>query len=148
MAGAGTWLVETALAMAEAFLGTPGRYTGPLRASFACRISAGPVDAPTQQQIIAQQAAGLLSRESAMEALGVEDTDAELARIASDPSSMLTLRQRQAAVFDAWQAAGLGLQAAARLAGLSDAEIAMLESAQTDVTPPARVPTRTSSAAA
>lgn len=76
----GRWLLETALAYAAAFGGQPGRYDG-LRAVFACRLDPGPVPADESRLVLDLVEGGLLSREGGMERAGVEDVDAEQARI-------------------------------------------------------------------
>jgi hypothetical protein len=77
------WLLQTVLDLASIFSGQAGRF-GELRASCDCRIDTGPLSGDEQQQIIGQVEAELLSRESAMSRLGVEDVTAEQARIAAE----------------------------------------------------------------
>lgn len=79
---AGRWLLETLLAMASAFAGQPGRYEG-LRAVFTCQIDSGPITAEEQRETRDNVTAGLLSEVTGMARIGVEDTDAEQARIAA-----------------------------------------------------------------
>jgi hypothetical protein len=88
---AGRWLIETLLAMASAFAGQPGHFAA-LRATVACRIDAGPISALDQGATRDNVAAGLLSVETGMERIGVEDTAAELARIASEREAAATLQ--------------------------------------------------------
>lgn len=80
---AGRWLLETALAMASAFSGQPGRFQS-LRAVFTCQIDAGPISADDMDATRANVLAGLLSEESGMAAIGVADVDAEQAKIAAE----------------------------------------------------------------
>jgi hypothetical protein len=82
---AGRWLLETLLAMASAFANQPGRYES-LRATLDCQIDAGPMTADDQQAIRDNNEAGLLSDETAMTMLGIEDVAAERQRIASEGS--------------------------------------------------------------
>lgn len=74
------WLLETLLAMGAAFAGQPGRY-GDLRAVVTCRVNSGPISGDEQNQARENKAAGLLSTEGAMSRVGVDDVDAELAKI-------------------------------------------------------------------
>lgn len=74
------WLLETALAMASYFSGSPGRYSG-LRAVVQARIDAGPVTPDEKRLAIELKDAGLWSVETAMSATGIEDVDAEKERI-------------------------------------------------------------------
>lgn len=76
----GRWLLETALALAALFSGQPGRFAS-LRATFACHVDTGPLSSEEVQQILNQVERDLLSPETAMALLGVEDVDAEQQRI-------------------------------------------------------------------
>ncbi len=80
---AGRWLIETALAMAAAFSGSPGRFAE-LRAVFECRIDSGPMGAEDQSQVRENVKAGLLSEETGMARIGVDDVDAEKEKIAGE----------------------------------------------------------------
>src|SRR6185436_5041486 len=73
----GRWLVETALAMAEAFASTPGKYTATLRGVLACVIDTGPISSDERAAIDGSVKAGTLSRETAMSLEQVQDTAAE-----------------------------------------------------------------------
>jgi hypothetical protein len=92
------WLLETVLALAAIFAGTPGRFAA-LRASCDCRIDTGPLSGDEQQQILNQVDKETLSRETAMSRLGVEDVAAEQARIAAERAT----RQAEAAQLAATQ---------------------------------------------
>jgi hypothetical protein len=85
---AGRWLLETALAMAAAFSGQPGRYAD-LRASLSCRVDLGPVSTEEQAQTRENVAAGLLSEETAMGRIGVDDPAAEKMRVALDRAAAI-----------------------------------------------------------
>lgn len=80
---AGRWLLETLLAMAAAFSGQPGRFAE-LRAVFECQIDVGPISSEDMGATRANVAAGLLSEQTGMAQIGVEDVDAEQARVASE----------------------------------------------------------------
>lgn len=80
------WLIETALAAASLFAGQAGRYAG-LRAVADCRLDTGPLSSLEQSEIVKQVDADLLSRETAMSRLGVEDVDAEEQRIAREKAA-------------------------------------------------------------
>lgn len=81
---AGRWLLETVLAMGAAFAGTPGKFAE-LRAVFECRIDAGPMSSD-DLRILTELSGSqqLLSRETAMARVGVDDVDSEIERIASE----------------------------------------------------------------
>ncbi len=95
--GAGRWLVETLLGFVGAFTGKTGRYAG-LRANFATRIDTGPLPTPELDLIVRQVEALILSRETGMERIGVEDTDAEKSRIDEEQQAD---EERRARVFNA-----------------------------------------------
>jgi hypothetical protein len=90
------WLLETVLGLGALFLGQAERYTA-LRASCDCRIDTGPLSGDEQSQVISQVEAELLSRETGMSRLGIEDVTAEQARIAAERAE----RQAEAAAIAA-----------------------------------------------
>lgn len=84
---AGRWLLETALNLAAIFSGQPGRFAS-LRATFSARINTGPMSSEEIGEI--QALTGdkpLLSQETGMSRIGIEDTDAELAKIAAETAA-------------------------------------------------------------
>lgn len=84
------FLVDTALAMAEALAQQPGTYTKLIRCQASCRLDTGTL-APDERTAIESSIGKTISRETAMSLVGVEDTDAEMARINADPLSKATL---------------------------------------------------------
>jgi hypothetical protein len=80
---AGRWLLETTLALASIFSGQPGRFAS-LRATFSCRLDPGPISADELRLVMELVAAKLLSRETGMSRVGVEDVTAEMARILAE----------------------------------------------------------------
>jgi hypothetical protein len=123
---AGRWVIETALAVAEAILGTPGQWTNELRAVFTCRLDLGPISADEQRANSELVEAGLLSDETAMSQNGIADVDAEKAKILSSPIGALKLSAKQAETYAAWINAGASNSAAALLAGLDEEQTAAL----------------------
>ena len=75
----GRYLLETPWRLACALAGTPERARS-VRAVFDCQPSAGPLSAALRATIIEQHDAGLLSSETAMSLLGVDDIEAERQR--------------------------------------------------------------------
>lgn len=116
------WMLETALAMAEAFAGEPGKYTDRLRVTASAHLDLGSATPEERQAIAGQVEDNLLSRRTAMSRLGVEDVEAELRKIQAQEDSELEMRSRQAEVVAAFAAAGLGLVEAAKLAGFDEEE--------------------------
>lgn len=88
--GALRWLLETVLAMAAVFSGQPGRFAS-LRVNAEARLQLGAVSADDQKMVGELVDKKLLSRETGMTRIGVEDTDAEKARIAQESEQDKTL---------------------------------------------------------
>lgn len=116
----GRWLLETALAMAEAFAETPGRYTNTLRAVFECVIDSGPITADERTALDGSVQAGTLSRQTAMARGGVLDVAAELARIQSDPKAELDAIKVRADAFAVLVGQGADIEGAALAVGFDD----------------------------
>ena len=121
---AGRWVIETALAMAESFLGSPGKYTEKLRATFTCHVHLGPVSPEERKQNGDDMKAGIVSRETAMSKSGVQDVDAELERMRRDDTARIDMARRRGEAVKAWTDAGAGLREAAVATGLSEEEVA------------------------
>lgn len=86
-------LLEAALTMAATLSGQPDRFAS-LRATCAARINPGPLSSEDIKAIIEMVKEKLLSRETGMSRLDVDDVDAELARIAVEAEAS-ELRQRR-----------------------------------------------------
>lgn len=139
---AGRWLLETALAMAEQFIGTPGRYTSKLRAVFQCRLDTGPITAQERTAIDGSVAAGTLSRNTGMLLNGVEDPDAEIAAIQAQPGGDISLIKQQVPLV-ASLATVAGVAGAARAVGMTEEQVDALESSMADVNQDTTDPTDT-----
>ncbi len=77
---AARWVLETTLAMASFFAGQPNRFEG-LRAYVQCRIDLGPLSADDMRMSAEMYERGVWALETAQSATGIEDVDAENARI-------------------------------------------------------------------
>lgn len=77
------WALEAAVALGSVLMGAPARFEG-LRVVAQARLAAVQPTVEDVQSELAKYGAGLVSRESAMSGVGVEDVDAELAKIASE----------------------------------------------------------------
>lgn len=77
------WLLETALAMAAVFAGTPGRFEE-LMITAQCEIDAGPMTPEEKRLALDAYREGVKSLETTMLELGVDDPKAEMARIAAE----------------------------------------------------------------
>lgn len=78
--GAVRWLLETVLAMAAVFSGQPDRFAG-LRVNAEARLNLGPMSTEDQKLVGELVDKELISRETGMGRIGIEDTDAEKGRI-------------------------------------------------------------------
>ena len=87
---AGRWLLETELRLAAQLCGRTREFLA-LRADFNAIIEDGPVDSLDRQENRSDVQAGLMSKETAMSRNGIEDTDAELERIAQEPQPTIDL---------------------------------------------------------
>lgn len=77
------WALETALSLASVLMGSPRKYDG-LRPVAEARLSAVQPTSEDVEATINKRNAGLVSRETAMSEVGVEDVDAEVAKIESE----------------------------------------------------------------
>ena len=89
------WMLETMLALAATFAGTPGRYAD-LRAVVTCRVNSGPITSDEQDQTRQNVAAHLLSEETGMARIGVDDVDAEKTKIAAEGETASAAQQTNA----------------------------------------------------
>jgi hypothetical protein len=77
---AGRWLLKTVMYLAWDFAGQASR-SEQYSVDFDARIDPGHLPAEMRNQIITEYEKGMLSRETAMAMLGVDDIDAEISRI-------------------------------------------------------------------
>lgn len=127
---AGRWLLETVLTLAQLFaatVGDEGTASTSLRAEFSCITDTGPLDPQEKLTVTTAGTTGYLSREWVQQALGVEDTDAETARINAEPGMDNAIRQKKAITLKAFIDAGLSPEAAAELAGFETKEIDLIK---------------------
>ena len=120
-------LQESALALAEWFLGVPGKWTSKFRCLATCRVDIGPVAADEREQDAAAVAANAMSLELYMERSGINDVDAELARIRNAPDYLLKLWKSRFEVMKAGVDAGLSAEAVAELLEFGQDVLAILK---------------------
>jgi hypothetical protein len=130
MTAALRWVIETALAWAEALRGEEGRYTSQLRAQTSAYVNVGPVTPEQRAALTAAFEKSLLSRETAQELMGVDDVDSENDRIAAQPGSAIDLAIRMANSYKMLTDAGMPPRLAAIHSGYSDADAAEIEREQ------------------
>lgn len=99
---AGSWLLETAFAFAEV-LASSSEPTKDVRAAFDTRVNPGPLSSAMRLVIIKQVDARLLSAETAMGILGVDDIKTERDRLRRErddlgPVESATLERQQNAI--------------------------------------------------
>jgi hypothetical protein len=92
-------MLETALHMGAHFAGQGGRYLG-LRVVASCRLDTGPLSADEAKQVIDLVDARLLSRETGMARVGVDDSDAEAQRIQAEQEASARLGAQVVANFN------------------------------------------------
>lgn len=90
-------------------------------------ISPGPVDPEERSAINEQVAKGLLSLETALVMLGIEDVAAELDRIRNSPDAQLARLEKQFTVIAAMTTAGLRILTAAKIVGLAPEHLTLIE---------------------
>ncbi len=116
-------VLEVAIAWADAMMGTPTRYLERYRIGVTMRVRSGPVTPAEQQQNNENVKGGTLSPETAMALNGVEDVDAELAKLASSPEAVVSLRTKQIGGVVELAAEGVPLDLAAEIVGVTDPEL-------------------------
>jgi len=131
------FLVETALAMAEAIAGKPGEYTGALRCQASCKLDTGTVS-PEERKAIESSIGVTLSQDTAMILLGIDDIEAEKARIANDPMSRAAYAKAIGEALTALTTPGASLEGAAKFLKLPKEEVdALMTPATFESEPPA-----------
>lgn len=128
----GRWLLETALAMTEAFTNQIGKWTQNYRVEFRPYVNTGPLSSDEIRVDNERVEAGTLSLESAMQRAGIVDIDAELGRINEQPDAQLAVLERQVNVVQILFNLGMSFEAAGELVGMNPDQIAILKKAQAD----------------
>lgn len=119
------WLLETALAFAEAIAGKPGQYTKLLRAEASCRVQSARLSTAERAQVVSEVEKRLRSRAGGMAMLGVVDVEAEIQAMEGEPEATAHLRTAQGQAIRELVDAGAALEGAARLV-LSESDAALL----------------------
>lgn len=137
---AGRWLLETAVAFAEALMGT-GAEAGSLskfRCDFMVRLDTGTITPEEMRQNDESVKAGTLPREYAIAARGYDDVDAAITLINERPGAVLDEMLARAKVALTWTQAGASLDAAAEAAGVPDEMLAVLKRGMVNMDPEGR----------
>lgn len=119
---AGRELLVTVVSMAEAFMGSPGKWTKKFKPVFQCRPNYGPLSVAERQQNVIESEKGYLSDETVMALNGTDDVDAEQALIQSQPRAFLALSSSRADVVNKWST-DFPREVALFMAGYTDKEI-------------------------
>ncbi len=106
-----TWCFDTVLTLAAAIAGKP-TYFDALKVSGSAVINSGPLSIGERQAIISAYEKGLLSKETAVRMLGVENTSAELERIEGEMAARLNKLKLQAEILEILGRAAVALPAA------------------------------------
>jgi hypothetical protein len=121
------FIVDTALAMAEALSKKVGYFTDVIRCQCACRLDAGPL-APSERAAIESSIGKTISQETAMMLVGIEDVEAEKTRMALDPLSRTSFAAAVGDALNKLTAPGATLEGAARFIGIEQKLIDLLMS--------------------
>lgn len=116
------FLIDTALAMAEALAQTPGKFTKLIRSQVACRLDAGPL-LPAERTAVESSIGKTISQETAMILVGVEDVEAERARMAGDSLSRASYGSAVGDALNKLTACGMTLEGAAEFIGLTPEQV-------------------------
>lgn len=123
---AGRWMLETVLALAEAFSGTPGKYTKELKSYFHCKVDTGPVSSDERAQYGNEVGDGRMSSETAMHLSGIDDVDAEKARINGEPHAKIGLAEKRGTAVKALVDGGYTIEDALAEVGHTPEEVKRL----------------------
>jgi hypothetical protein len=124
---AGRWLLETVLWMACVFAAdTQGIDPSLYRAQFSALIETGPPDPRDASNVLIAADKGIVSQEFAMSQLGIEDTDAELARMNEEAGRRAAIRLSLLQNLKAGVDAGLSLETSAQLAGFDEDDVKLI----------------------
>lgn len=121
------WMLETVLALAAAIAGQPGRYDG-LRVVGDARLDLGVVSTEEQRQTAEAYKSGLLSRETAIRRIGVDDPAAEAARLDAEADETLVVLKQRAEIMKLLVDATADRSAAASVSGFDGDTAARLSS--------------------
>jgi hypothetical protein len=119
------FIIDTALAMAEALAEKPGEFTSVIRTQCACRLDGGPL-LPAERQAIEASIGKTISQETAMMLVGIEDVDAEKARMAADPQARAVYGKTVGESIGMLTTPGATFEGAAKFIGVPDELISVL----------------------
>lgn len=111
-------VIETVIALASLMTGEVSDFLEQYRCVVNLHVSAGPIRPDTARLQKELHDAGLISRETAMNRIGVDDTAAEVALLDQDEMVQMSIEQRRASVISALTNAGFEVHVAAHLAGM------------------------------
>lgn len=132
---AGAELMLCLVKMGEAIADMRGKYTKKLKPIFKCRPNYGPLTVEEREQNVSEAEKGYMADETAMALNGIDDTEAELALIQSQPRAALALSKLQAEAVKAWVDAGFTFEVALVMIGMDEAEIKKIIKRNEDTTP-------------
>jgi hypothetical protein len=118
----GRELLLTVVSMAEAFMGSAGKYTQQLKPIFQPRTKYGELSIEERKQSVDEAEKGFRADETAMSDIGINDVDAESSLIQSSQRGTLRIASERADVVEKW-AADFPREVALKLAGFTDDEI-------------------------
>ena len=118
---------EVVLAKAGLMSGELGDFLSVFRAAVSVHVAPGPVDPEERNAINLQVEKGLLSIETALTMLGIEDVQAELHRLRNEPEAQLAILTKQFQLVAVIMGAGLQLTTACEIAKIPDEHLALIK---------------------
>lgn len=134
------WTMDTALALAEAIAGAPGKYTNVIKCEATCRLDTGPMTME-ERRGIEESIGKTISRETAMLLVGVEDVDAEKSRIESDPMARTAFAKSLGEAIVALTTPGGTFEGACEYIGIPTKDVQLLLSGEVRTIPDPNAPT-------
>ncbi|MCP5016150.1 MAG: hypothetical protein GY938_12900 [Ketobacter sp.] len=126
------WLCIAPLKIAATLSGNEGMFDS-IKPSVKIRVNLGPLTPEEIDAIIKKFEAGLMSRDTALQALGSRDVEAEVLRIEEDPSSRLDLVMKQVEIATGMVENGVDFAVVAELTGLDEDLVTKMFSAENNV---------------
>lgn len=130
---AGRWVLKTAHMIASAL--SNESVNDDLRTRFECRLFPGTLPAELQAFYAGLVDKGQMQLTTMLALIGIDDVDAEVAALMNSPESRMRLLKQQFELLTTIESYGLELQVAAKIVGMDESTVKMIESASPRVVP-------------